>query len=267
MIGILVELFSLVPSLFLVQFFRRIEARRHPAQNSVSAKTRRTKGKERSKLRFPWWCIYIGYGLSLIIVLISLLLIIARGIELGETKIQQWFISLVISFFSSVLLTQPLKVFEFFSSVVSVDLVSSRSYRWAYSSRSFAIASTTISMKISRNIFRMKTLFSRITWVVSFRSSGRWIRLSTYRVLSEWSFDPNRRVNVWRKKKWTKHAIIVSNRWKCSPFFAKSSPTVLSSGSSIWLVIRIEIQMLFFKSIIYDISYWTSDTLSMITPR
>ena len=163
LIGILVDLFSLVPSLFLVQFFRRIQARGHPAQNSVSAKTRQTKGKKRSKLRFPWWCIYIAYSLSLIIVLVSLLLIIARGIELGETKIQQWFISLVISFFSSVLLTQPLKVFEFFSSVVSAYLVSARSYRWASSFRSFAIDSTTIPMKISRNIFTMKTLFSRIT--------------------------------------------------------------------------------------------------------
>ena len=52
----------------------------------------------------------MAYALSLIIVGISSLFIIARGIEFGDEKTQKWLVSLVIGFFSSILLTQPIKV-------------------------------------------------------------------------------------------------------------------------------------------------------------
>ena len=66
--------------------------------------------KEKFPKTFPWWFIFIGYGLSIILVGISVLFIIARGIEFGDVKSQQWLISVLSSFFSSVLLTEPIKV-------------------------------------------------------------------------------------------------------------------------------------------------------------
>ena len=41
---------------------------------------------------------------------LSVIFIIARGIEFGDLKSQQWLGSILMGFFSSVLLTQPLKV-------------------------------------------------------------------------------------------------------------------------------------------------------------
>jgi hypothetical protein len=61
-------------------------------------------------LTFPWWCIFLAYGISLILVGLSILFIIARGIEFGELKSQKWLTSILSGFFSSIFLTQPMKV-------------------------------------------------------------------------------------------------------------------------------------------------------------
>ncbi len=69
-----------------------------------------SKKTRRSPLTFPWWCIFLAYGLSLVLVGISVLFIIARGIEFGDLKTQQWLTSILTGFFSSIFLIQPLKV-------------------------------------------------------------------------------------------------------------------------------------------------------------
>ncbi len=68
------------------------------------------KTKVKSSKTLPWWFIFITYGLCLILVGISILFIIARGIEFGDLKTQKWLISILSGFFSSILLTQPLKI-------------------------------------------------------------------------------------------------------------------------------------------------------------
>ena len=100
-VGVVVELLSLVPSLFLVGFFRRIRSRR-PTKTNVERRERRWM--------LPWWCLFVAYALSAIIVAVSILIIIARGIEFGDAKTEKWLISLIAGFFSSLLITQPLKV-------------------------------------------------------------------------------------------------------------------------------------------------------------
>jgi hypothetical protein len=75
-------------------------------------------------MTLPWWCIFIAYGLCIILVGISILFIIARGIEFGDLKTQQWLTSILSGFFSSIFLTQPIKV-KFF---ISIFL----SYRWDF---------------------------------------------------------------------------------------------------------------------------------------
>jgi hypothetical protein len=71
-----------------------------------------SKKKKRCSLTFPWWCVFVAYGLSLIFAIISIFFIIARGIEFGDLKTQKWLTSLITGFFSSIFLIQPIKVFS-----------------------------------------------------------------------------------------------------------------------------------------------------------
>ncbi|CAF3507643.1 unnamed protein product [Rotaria sordida] len=66
--------------------------------------------KKKKKLTLPWWFIFIAYGLSFLVVSVSILFIIARGIEFGDLKTRQWLTSSITGFFSSIFLTQPIKV-------------------------------------------------------------------------------------------------------------------------------------------------------------
>ncbi|CAF1677263.1 unnamed protein product, partial [Adineta ricciae] len=121
-IGIVVEFFALIPSLLLVQLFRRLRPRRkqlspiRQALSKVNAplqnekKSRRRARSKKSPFTLPWWFIFVAYGLCIIFVGLSIIFIIARGIEFGDEKTQKWLVSIVSSFFSSILLTQPLKI-------------------------------------------------------------------------------------------------------------------------------------------------------------
>lgn len=61
-------------------------------------------------MKFPWWFVFVAYGLSAVLAFVSIFLIIARGIEFGDLKTQKWLISLASGFFSSILLIEPLKI-------------------------------------------------------------------------------------------------------------------------------------------------------------
>ena len=75
---------------------------------------KQTSGRGRQRgllyLTFPWWCVYIAYALSFVIIVISIFFIIIRGIEFGDLKTQQWLTSIVTGILSSILLTQPVKI-------------------------------------------------------------------------------------------------------------------------------------------------------------
>jgi hypothetical protein len=111
----------------LVAFFRRIRQHRSSQQNSpvmealsklqpnqtttnspIIISQKRTKKKK--KILFPWWCLFVAYGLSFILISVSIFLIISRGIQFGEIKVEKWLASLITAFLSSVLLSQPIKV-------------------------------------------------------------------------------------------------------------------------------------------------------------
>ncbi|CAF4158129.1 unnamed protein product, partial [Adineta steineri] len=119
-IGIIVELFILISSVLIVQFFRRIQPRQQVSRLREALykiqPSRKTSTnvhaitKKKSSITFPWWCLFIAYGLSMIIIIISIFFIIVRGIEFGDVKTQQWLTSVVTGFFSSVILTQPIKI-------------------------------------------------------------------------------------------------------------------------------------------------------------
>ena len=66
--------------------------------------------KKSSSFTFPWWCLFIVYFLSFLIIAVSLFFIVVRGIEFGDLKTQQWLTSILTGLFSSVLFTQPIKI-------------------------------------------------------------------------------------------------------------------------------------------------------------
>ena len=92
LVGVIVELLSFVPSLLLVEFFRRI---------------RSPRAKKRA---LPPWCLFIAYGCSALIAVISMFFIIVRGIEFGDVKSQKWLTSILVGFVSSIVFIQPIKV-------------------------------------------------------------------------------------------------------------------------------------------------------------
>lgn len=98
-IGIIVELLAFLPSLLIVQLFRRVRPRSQPNSSCSSSMT------------LPWWSLFLIYGLCLILMILSIFFIVALGIEFGDFKAQQWLTSILSGLFSSILLTQPLKVF------------------------------------------------------------------------------------------------------------------------------------------------------------
>ncbi|UJR08126.1 hypothetical protein I4U23_012402 [Adineta vaga] len=120
-IGIMVELLSSIPSILLIEFFRRIRTRQkttplrqvfykiNPNTQNNSTIVNSVK-KSRSQITFPWWCLFIAYAFSLLIILISIFFIVVRGIEFGDVKVQKWLASVLTGFFSSILLSQPIKI-------------------------------------------------------------------------------------------------------------------------------------------------------------
>jgi hypothetical protein len=103
-----------MPTILIVQFFRRIRTRRTDQIQRSDIQSTDLKKKKKSKLTFPWWCLFIVYGLCFILMGISSVFIIARGIEFDDFKSQKWLTSILTGFFSSIILIQPIKVKLFF---------------------------------------------------------------------------------------------------------------------------------------------------------
>jgi len=58
----------------------------------------------------PWWCKIFAYVLSFACMFVSIFFIVIKGIEFGDEKVRKWITSLLVSFLTSVLLTQPIQV-------------------------------------------------------------------------------------------------------------------------------------------------------------
>ena len=84
-------------------------------QTNVTVIETRKPGRKTTNARrtLPWWWIFIAYIISFLFVGIAAFATIARSIELGDVKTQKWLASILTSFLSSVLLTEPMKVICF----------------------------------------------------------------------------------------------------------------------------------------------------------
>jgi hypothetical protein len=133
---VIVDILTFIPSTLLVEFFRckRQRPSIHPTSpmhralaqlrsSSVPTSTVQKRVKKKGRMSFPWWCLFIAYGLSFVITVVSIFFIIARGIEFGDVKCQKWLTPLVTGFFSSLLLSQPIKVCIFFQIHFDITIV------------------------------------------------------------------------------------------------------------------------------------------------
>ena len=69
------------------------------------------KKKKKKQLLLPWWCRIIAWILCIICLFGSAFIVWSYGVQFGNEKTTKWLTSLLTSFFSSILLIQPIKVF------------------------------------------------------------------------------------------------------------------------------------------------------------
>jgi hypothetical protein len=69
-----------------------------------------TKISRKKSFTLPWWFKIIAYIASYACMTVSVFFIIVKGIEFGSEKVTKWLTSLLVSFLSSVLITQPAQV-------------------------------------------------------------------------------------------------------------------------------------------------------------
>ncbi|CAL1543663.1 unnamed protein product [Lymnaea stagnalis] len=67
-------------------------------------------GKKKKSCQLPWWCKWVAWALLLLCTLMSASLVTFYGISFKDETCKKWITSLIISFFTSVFITQPVKV-------------------------------------------------------------------------------------------------------------------------------------------------------------
>ncbi|XP_071550540.1 polycystin-1-like [Panulirus ornatus] len=84
-----------------------------PVQHPPNSSPKKIIEKKQIKKKFtlPWWCSLIAWVLVVICIVASCFFLLMYGIMFGNSKATKWVTSLIISFFSSVLFIQPLKIF------------------------------------------------------------------------------------------------------------------------------------------------------------
>lgn len=141
MVGIMSNFVVFPPSFLMIFFFRKSRPRKlRPSRIEEALKKQRSewqtefgeathdrgrgssqpvtdssrkleKAKKKRKFTLPWWCVIFGWFFVLASIGVSIFFLWAYGIQFGNEKTSRWLTALVISFFSSVLLTQPIKIF------------------------------------------------------------------------------------------------------------------------------------------------------------
>lgn len=79
--------------------------------NLNAARRNKIIKKESKRFTLPHYFRYVGWLLCFIAIGVSIFFLWAYGIQFGDEKTRKWITSLIISFFASILITQPIKVF------------------------------------------------------------------------------------------------------------------------------------------------------------
>ena len=125
-VGIITNLVVFPPTLLLVQLFRRTKPKSTRLSKIKSLINKEKVGetklfekvskkkieikKKKFEIKFPWWFKIIAYIISFIFAAVSLFFVAIKGITFGNEKVAKWLTSVIISFVTSVLITQPLQV-------------------------------------------------------------------------------------------------------------------------------------------------------------
>ena len=120
-VGVITNLVVFPPTLLLVQLFRRSKKRhtrmsklkkilKNSLPNEKVDNVNDEKKKKSKELKFPWWFKIFAYVLSFVFALVSIFFVLVKGIEFGNEKVTKWITSVIISFISSILITQPIQV-------------------------------------------------------------------------------------------------------------------------------------------------------------
>ncbi|KAL7636836.1 UNVERIFIED_CONTAM: hypothetical protein RMT77_012594 [Armadillidium vulgare] len=83
----------------------------HLDSNRRDAKMERRIVKKKKKFTLPWYFVIIGWLLFIAYITISVFFLLMYGVMFGEEKAQKWLSALIISLLSSILITQPIKVY------------------------------------------------------------------------------------------------------------------------------------------------------------
>ncbi|XP_042202967.1 polycystic kidney disease protein 1-like 2 [Homarus americanus] len=69
------------------------------------------KKEKKKKFTLPWWFALVAWLLVVACIAVSCFFLLMYGVMFGNSKATKWITSLVISFFTSILFVEPLKVF------------------------------------------------------------------------------------------------------------------------------------------------------------
>ena len=90
-------------------------------QEDDGKKKKKEKKKKKKNGKYPHWVIYIAYVVVGFASLVSATFTVFYGLTFGAAKSQKWIMTMMISFWQDVLVSQPLKVFAaatFFALVI-----------------------------------------------------------------------------------------------------------------------------------------------------
>jgi len=82
-----------------------------PSENDDTKSFAHSKSKA---ISLPWWFRIVGWILLILVVLASTIFVTFYGITFQDEKCKKWITSMLISFVSSIFVTEPIKVTQTF---------------------------------------------------------------------------------------------------------------------------------------------------------
>ncbi|CAG0900605.1 unnamed protein product [Darwinula stevensoni] len=123
-VGVMSNIITFFPATLIVTMFRKARRRQlRPSRIDIALGRPADGGsppgpqhpsdlmaKRKKKFLLPWWFRYVAWALVVGAIGTSTFFLAAFGIQFGNEKTRLWVTSVVTSFFSSILIVQPLKV-------------------------------------------------------------------------------------------------------------------------------------------------------------
>ncbi|XP_033990476.1 polycystic kidney disease protein 1-like 2 [Trematomus bernacchii] len=81
-----------------------------PNQKKLSPEDSTDGDGNRKKRGLPWWFIFVGWALMIASSFVSGYFTMLYGLKFGKERSASWLVSMIVSFFQSILVIQPLKV-------------------------------------------------------------------------------------------------------------------------------------------------------------